>query len=48
MVVSHRCEICERAYCEDHLPAGYTMVGECEHFKVSAVRSAPTHSTCEV
>ncbi|GLC46024.1 hypothetical protein PLESTB_001026800 [Pleodorina starrii] len=28
-----RCEMCSNSYCEDDLPAGYHMVGECELFK---------------
>ncbi|GFR46602.1 hypothetical protein Agub_g8205, partial [Astrephomene gubernaculifera] len=28
-----RCEMCEKAFCEDDLPPQYHMVGECEMFK---------------
>ncbi|KAF5835257.1 hypothetical protein DUNSADRAFT_7703 [Dunaliella salina] len=28
-----RCEMCENAFCEDHLPEEYEIIGECQHFQ---------------
>ncbi|KAI8470648.1 MAG: P-loop containing nucleoside triphosphate hydrolase protein [Monoraphidium minutum] len=29
-----RCEVCEKAFCEDHVPEDHAMRGECELFKM--------------
>ncbi|KAL6759340.1 P-loop containing nucleoside triphosphate hydrolase protein [Haematococcus lacustris] len=28
-----RCEVCDNAFCEDHVPEGYEIMGECEHMQ---------------